>query len=204
MSLELAPISLTDFITVTISLAGSLVLAYFTSKREMKKRVFEERLKIYRTTFSFFRDLRRDSEVRSSPSTLRRLSDLEIDITMLGTEELIAIMQNLKERLEETITSYNDARTEQSTRVDNELEHLISEEGLNPSTATIQLENEWNDNNSQVDYAASLVMQDEEIDRFTVVAIEEMRRSLTQRKGLHFTTRIRKAQIDKKLNPKVE
>ena len=126
MNLEFAPISLTDLLTMVISVTSSLVLSFLTSKREMKKRVFEERLKIYRNLFSFLRNLKRDPMARSGASTLQELSKLEIDIKMLGTEELMAIVQTLKERLEITVSSYEHACTERTIQFNNELDFLIS------------------------------------------------------------------------------
>lgn len=198
MNLEFAPISLTNILTVVISVTSSLVLAFLTSKREMKKRVFEERLMIYRNLFSFLRDLKRDPSVRSEASTLQELTKLEIDIKMLGTEELIAIVQTLKERLEITVSSYQRACAESAVQFDNELDYLISEKGLNPIAAKEQLENEWNQENAQDDCSLFL-MQNEEIDMFCDEAIKEMRRSLTRSKRSPATL-LRKKAIAKKLD----
>lgn len=202
MNLEFAPISLTDVFTIVISVTSSLMLSFLTSKREMKKRVFEERLNIYRNLFSFLRNLKRDPMARSEASTLQELSRLEIDITMLGTEELISIVQKLKERLEITVSSYEHACTERTIQFNNELDYLISERGLDPIAAKEQLEREWNQESARDDHS-SLLMHDEAIDVFCGEAVKEMRRSLTQTKR-SLAVSLRKKAIEKKLNSAVD
>lgn len=202
MNLDFAPISLTDILTMVISVTSSLLLAFLTSKREMKKRVFEERLKIYRSLFSFLRNLKKNPIVRSEASTLQELSKLEVDIKMLGTEELISIIQALKERLEITASCYERACTERTIQFNNELDYLISERGLDPIAAKEQLEREWNQESARDDHS-SLLMHDEVIDVFCGEAVKEMRRSLTQTKR-SLAVSLRKKAIEKKLNSAVD
>ena len=178
MQFEFTPVSLTELVLIPLTLISSLVVAYFTSKREMKRFVFERRIEAYASLFDYLRRLKRDHSFRSSQDAVQELSQLETDIKLLGTNKLISIIADLYAKLSQSIEAYDSAKRDAQQQAQNEYNYYIEEKGMSPIEAQLYQESiDEEEGDQNVPYVA-LLLSNEAVDQYTSVAIREMRRSL--------------------------
>lgn len=98
---SLEPVNLTELLISIITITGSFLLAYFTSKREMKRMVFERRMEIYLRLDDFLRRLKKERHYRESPESVRDLLQIESEVKILGSVSLVRSVTGLRRELEE-------------------------------------------------------------------------------------------------------
>ncbi len=125
MQLDFGPLSLTEIIVASITFVSSLAVAYYTSKREMKRIVFEERLDIYRKLFVFLRDLKHDCTFRRTSTSLHELTDIEIDIKLLGSRKLIRQLARFRKEFANSLERYDEQKQLNAEEIENERQILI-------------------------------------------------------------------------------
>lgn len=179
MQLDFGPLSLTEIIVASITFVSSLAVAYYTSKREMKRIVFEERLDIYRKLFVFLRDLKHDYTFRRTSTSLHELTDIEIDIKLLGSRKLIRQLARFRKEFANSLERYDEQKQLNAEEIENERQILI-DKGYTAEEISSFI-NELEEDCTDPD---EFLLADEVIDSFAKTIAEEIRANLGVKKNV--------------------
>ena len=174
MSFSFEPLSLTQIAVSTVTVLGSLLVAFFTSKKEMKKHTYEKRSEAYSDLFSFLRDFKRIQAMRESYGALDELLNIEVKIKLFGSKSSVSQLVNFRKQFEQSLSDYDEWKADLDREISGEKEQMReSGESELDIESKITIEFQQRD--------CPYLMTDDEIDVLTRPIIYEARRALGQR-----------------------
>lgn len=199
MNLSFEPLNLTEIVVAIFTLLSSLLVAYFTSKREMKKRVFEERINAYSKLYGYLRDLRGSFSYRGNPEAVEVLSKIEAPVAMMGSRYLMDLVRNLKGEL--AAAQKREQEMIEANQVIEQGEYeLMREKGMSEEEIEGFFERQELVDDGILCCPQDARLTNEYLDSMTQEVIDEMRRSINVREfKLRASPVCRK--IFKKLSP---
>ena len=163
-----------QIIVALLTVSGSFVVARFTAKHQMKKELFERRYVVYKSVLEYLLRLKRDLGYRSQEEALKKLLDLEADVKICGSCNLVTLIVALRKRLDKSLTALVDAQQYATDLLESELSYRQDLTGCTKEEALTELVGKYNLEGQQY----SPVLTDKEIDDCTQEIVRELRRSL--------------------------
>ncbi|WP_322153480.1 hypothetical protein [Paratractidigestivibacter sp.] len=149
-----------------------------TAKHEMKKELFERRYEVYKSIFEYLLRLKRDRHYRVERVALNDLLNLEVDVKLCGSRNLVSQIVSLREELEDSLEKMHDCKEYQERQYQNEIEYRYEQTGESIEEAEYAL---YGPSLDEGDSESCHALTDDCVDGHTCAIVCELRRSLGYR-----------------------